>query len=452
MSFVALPGCPLLAPNGRARFAPPPGAGRLRYLRAVDDGQLIEPSVRVVDDLLELELPQETAPVAPRTSRLFDLVYTHRVVSRGLATTRFAAGGLRLGLASDLHVADLWDPIVDAAVELLGPEGIAHPSAHLAHFVAEMNQRHAKGALDAVVLVGDLVDHVYATPRHLTAERRPNVERFVRELARLEAPSFVVPGNHDYRLDPYRPRVYGLDTIGVPRGAMRAVLERAGLWDRHRLRWSDRGALAVRHQSGESGLVHHLERLAPASYRLRVGGFELAFLDSGPDRFTAWRSELRRDPRGYIRQLASVWGEPDSLGPEVEDLSGVDAVFVHAPLATPRGALDCVASVRALDRAGARRGVSSRGAEALIDGLRGQVRLVVSGHTHRCGALTVEGGRVRTADLEGRGQGVALTLPALGHLDGSPPGFAIAVLHSDRAAWRVESFSPIARVDRAYLS
>ena len=80
-------------------------------------------------------------------------------------------------------------------------------------------------------------------------------------------PSFAIPGNHDFRVCPWRPRSYGLAELGIPAARTTALLRAADLWDAWPLRLADLHALRSREPGGRSALAQHLLQIAPATDR-----------------------------------------------------------------------------------------------------------------------------------------------------------------------------------------
>ncbi|HYD46778.1 MAG TPA: metallophosphoesterase, partial [Terriglobales bacterium] len=169
--------------------------------------------------LVRLRPSQPIAPLAGRTTRLFSVCRAETIVRRNCIAVVVPGRRLRLAFASDIHIAELWDRVF-AAIERHAPDLLdkaVHPSRLLSQLVAEVNALAATGEIDLVVFGGDLVDHVYVQPRAEVARgrRETNLEIFLDLIAPLQVPAFTIAGNHDYRLYPWRPRAYGLGSIGL---------------------------------------------------------------------------------------------------------------------------------------------------------------------------------------------------------------------------------------------
>ncbi|MEB2345894.1 MAG: metallophosphoesterase [Deltaproteobacteria bacterium] len=358
-------------------------------------------------------------PVPPARARVFDLVRQGGLLRPRCIARHARAEPLRLGFASDLHHAGLWDE-VHADLRRFAPdlaEAALYPNLQVRRLVADANARAARGELDALVLGGDLVDHVYRVSHEgrRGAAADTNLPGLLDALAALEVPCFAIPGNHDHRLHPWRPRAYGLAEIGVPWPRLRALLRAAGRWDPWPLRRRDLDALRTHEPGGRDGLAHHLALLAPAlDFTLCFGGLRLVFLSTGRDALCRWRGIERGRRRLLLRSLRSSWEHPDSEGLREEQFGslvqaldagrGGAAVFLHAPLLHPRGPVEQVLPrldpgppdgpagrtrfERTLFASGLRRGVFFRNAAPFLRALgaaRGPLA-VFSGHVHRAHA------------------------------------------------------------------
>ncbi len=415
---------------------------------------------------IRLAIPPGAAPEPPRRARVFDLWRgKRRARARCVAVRAPRRGPLRLAFASDLHVGALWDEVATAVARHapdLAPR-LRNPNALVRRLVAQLEHLAARGELDAVVLGGDLVDHVYRFARtrapHGTDDT--NLPALLAALEGLGAPCFAIPGNHDHRLFPWRPRVYGLESVGVPPLRLRALLRAAGLWDAWWLRPSDGDALRTE-ESERPALAHHLAELAPATdYAVDLDELRLVFASTGRDLLPRWREVEPGRRRILLRSLRWSWASPDSegldraqIGRLARRLDGARgaAVFLHAPLLSPPphgraeqwlprlgapGDPDDADFERGLAASGLRRGVFFRNPAAFAAALRGAPGdvAVFAGHVHRthaveldprCGAL-----RSRATPLVGlRDDRIPLlTAPAVGHASpahAEPPGYLLA--------------------------
>jgi len=418
--------------------------------------------------------PLQPDPASP--VKLYDLAVGTTVVrSRSVAVFGEARGRLALAFASDLHLASFWDLIAEA-VDRHPPDlaaGLLRPTRMFDRFIAEANEFWRRGELDLVVLGGDLVEYVYDRPRWASApgSDRTNVDLVARALHALRVPSVVVPGNHDHRAFPWRPRTYGMEAVGIPASRTRSLLKGAGLWDRWPLRVSDFDGLRTEDESGAAALAHHLVRLAPATdFALELHGTQLVFASTGCDVLARWRSVARPRWGLLARSLANCWRHPDSEGLSLDQVAGIasmlsttqgTAVFFHAPLLNPpEGAGDephvesldpgeehdlasRAAFERRIGRGGIRRGVLFHNPGPLIRALvsaAGPVA-VFSGHVHRAGAVELDRRTfaIRSVPLArppANERTVSmLTAPAVGqlpHEGNQRPGYLLATFEEGR--------------------
>ncbi len=393
------------------------------------------------------------------------------VVDRPHSVAIFATPGetLNLAFAADLHLAQLWDEVA-AAVERHAPDlraSLLHPHRNVDRFVAEANALASLGELDLVVLGGDLVDQRYARPRASAAAgaRATNIARLLDAVNRIEVPTLLVPGNHDYRAFPRRLRSSGLGDVGIPFDRARGVLRLAGLWDRWPVRATDIDHLSVRGSAGEPALAEYLTRVAPATdYCCRARGLRLICASTGCDVLAKWRQLEPARWGDLLRSLHTSRDWPDSEGFSEAQLGRVrswlrgpqgTALFFHAPLLSPPGdtarssvltylrrptrkaRVERVAFAGPAGRAGLRSGVAFRNSGTLIHDLVESPGSVVafSGHLHRPSALEVDRRtlRVRQLPVDGavsRPETITLlTAPAIGQSTPDhrhPPGYLLA--------------------------
>jgi len=385
---------------------------------------------------------------------------------------------LMLAFAADFHLAAAWDEIADA-VDRYTPDlaaGLLHPKRLLERFIDEMNLLMDNGQLDLAVLGGDLVDYVYAHSRKAVsgATDDSNVTILLNALARLRAPAIAIPGNHDYRLYPWRPRNYGLEFVGIPASRTKALLQKAGLWSRWPISLADVDALRTVERSGRSALARHLSHLAPATdFSLNLHGVRLMFVSTGRDVISQWRDVEFARYDLLLRSLGHTWLQPDSEGIGDRQVSRIDswlqapggaALFFHAPLLRVKNPADVgrrigqvdpradgdlssrIAFERRLKRAGMRNGVCFRNAEPLLRILAARPGPVVtfSGHAHQAGAVRLDRSdmslqTVDPAPPTDPDRTVTLfTAPALGLMPiggHQPPGYFLAHFQDGALVW-----------------
>ncbi|MGD0383852.1 MAG: metallophosphoesterase [Thermoguttaceae bacterium] len=417
-----------------------------------------------------LRASQPLMPTPPRRVRLYDVLVDGQVErTRSVAAFVPYEGKLMLAFVADLHLAEAWDAIADA-VDRYAPDlaaGLLRPKRLLEQFIGEANSLAAQGQLDLVVFGGDLVDHVCphshnGVPGTLDDS---NVQVLLNALAPLQVPSITIPGNHDYRLYPWRPRTYGLQAVGIPASRTKVLLQRAGLWSRWPICLADLHALRTDEIRGRSALEHYLTQVAPATdFSLILHGVRLMFVSTGRDVISQWRDVEFARSGLLLRSLSHAWLHPDSEGcsdAQVAQIAswlqtpGGAAIFFHAPLlrvSNPAGVGRRVGRVDPgaddnlttriafelrLKRAGMRNGVCFRNAEPLLRALaaaRGPA-VTFSGHVHQASAIQLDRTDLvlQTVDLapptDPAQTVIMLTAPALGQVpigNHQPPGYFLA--------------------------
>lgn len=420
-----------------------------------------------------VEVPRALDPPSPRTAIVFDLQCQGQTVRpNAVAVLAENLARLRFAFATDLHVASAWD-VIASAMERHAPDlgrQFCHPQRLLADFLVRMNKLAARGELDLVVLGGDLVDHVFPVlRRHSTAVSDSNVQLLLDMLAELTVPVLAIPGNHDYRVNPWRPRSFGLGSVGIPKRRLRGLLEPAGLWDAWRLMPSDRDALRTHAADGVDGLLWHLSLLAPATdFSVDLRGTRLVFFATGRDMVLRWRGLDWRRRALLARALPTSWEDPDSQGPSRAQMRWLShtlanshnaAVFFHAPLLCPQPqfrveerlahlhpgedeALSTQVSFEhRLHRSGLRHGVSFRNPGPLLRALTSVAGAVTtfSGHVHRSSRIELErkSWRPTAAAISSERNGSdVLSMhigAALGHVrspGSDPPAFLLAEIEA----------------------
>jgi hypothetical protein len=417
---------------------------------------------------LNFRMPRLADNVSDRSLQLYDIRVRGDIRrSRSVAVFHKRSNTLNIAFASDLHVAHLWNEIRDA-LDRHAPElarFLPDPHSLLDRFIDEANALAADGDLDLVVLGGDLVDHVH---RYARADKRNgaggNVHLLLSILDRLEVPTLMIPGNHDYRSYPRRHQSSGLDSVGLSRSQTRILLRRSRLWDRWPLAPGDLDSLRTMDAAGNPALCAHLMRAAPATdYGMDFRGLRLLLLSSGCDILARWREVEPKRLGLLVRGLGTARHHPDSEGfsdtqlglvrDRLRDAHGA-ALFSHAPLLAPAGEgpvgrridlsgcdrqdslQERVRFEKKLLQAGLRRGVSFRNPGPLLEMLASATGPVAafSGHVHCAGAIEIEcackQGRFIRPDqaVSGSGRIALITAPALGQRSpaiSQPPGYLL---------------------------
>lgn len=386
----------------------------------------------------------------------------HCLRTRCVAMVDSRKSRLSVAVASDLHFSTQWQELV-AAVRHHVPalaHSIRDPLEYWQSFVTMANHQRQEGELDLVVLAGDLVDHVLASgPRD---HQSSNVQHFLTALQSLRLPVVAIPGNHDFRLYPWRPRAYGLRALGLSPSQSRMALQRAGYWHGGRLRWGDLRSLQTRDEQHVTALADHLSFLAPATdFHIDLCGTRLILASTGADAILhppPWR--LSRLP-AWLRSMSHIWRHPDSTG--VDDAHArqliarveqakASAIFLHAPFlhsgngqpidsSMPPMSAECSPQERQLESAwstaGIRAGVCWQNSARVLGHLAAGTHpcTVFSGHVHRMTRTDLhrDTGRILSAEVGAPIDTMHTiplwTTPALGQYGPGPehrPGYLVA--------------------------
>lgn len=426
---------------------------------------------------LRLGLRPSSACDSSRSVRLFDLKVGDDVVRpRSVALFLRHSTTLNLAFACDLHTAKLCDDISAAAERYFSgtAPAVPGPARLLDTFIDETNALAANGGLDLVVLGGDLVDHVHTRPRGLTGHgvsEETNVDRLMTSLARLEIPCIAIPGNHDHRSFPPRPRLTRLPA-GLTRKQRVSVLKQAGMWNPLPLRLSDRDSLRTVNADGSTALGDHLARISPATdFCCLLRGLLLGFISTGRDILPRWREVEPARLGLLLSTLPTAMDHAESEGFSecqvarihgwLQNCRGGAALFFHAPLLSPQHAgdgdtdtvdlntgqqesmRDRIAFERLLRRYGLRTGASFRNPGPVLRELEtaGGPVVTFSGHLHRATALQIDRSTMlgRSVELGRAAAGLdtftMLTGPAIGLADPGNthgPGYLLARFEKGR--------------------
>lgn len=434
-----------------------------------------------------LRSPHPLRPSRPATSTLFDLCHGETILRpRSVAVMRLPTNRLSLAFACDIHYGLIWQKVLgavhaytpDLAARVLDPLSLWH------HFVEDANGLWRRGELDLVVLGGDVVDHVHIHPDEAgSSTAETNVHHFLKALMPLRPPVLIIPGNHDFRLLPWRPGVYGLHSIGLTRAETARMVRTSGMWNGSPLESSDIRALKTCDADGGTALAHHLRLLSPATdFSTTAGDVRLVFASSGGDAIAKWRSATMSGLASLLRSLPTIWHFPDSEGlyeeqvqrikGSLETASGA-AVFLHAPLIhrASGGPVDMELPAPSEDshgrsryktamearwqRSGLRAGVCLNNACRLLEILAEKSGPVVtfSGHVHKstCIELNRQRRRLRSTDfssaMETGPDALLITGPGLtqqSHHDPEDPGYLRAEFECGRLR-RIEQRSLLLR-------
>jgi hypothetical protein len=419
--------------------------------------------------LIRLRAGQTADPPAPRRSSVFHLVRDDQLLqSRCVARWSPKGSRLRIAFASDLHIAAIWDDIA-GTLERFAPElapRLLHPNRLFGRLVDELTGLANRGELDVLVLGGDLIDHVYRG----RGSGDTNAPLLLDQLASLPVPVFAIPGNHDFRLYPWRPRIYPFSTAGIPPGRARAALRRAGLWDPWPLNPFDLDAVRTRAGDATAGLDHHVAAFASAGdYVVDLGDLRLIFMSTGRDILPRWRGVERGRAGMLLRSIPISYEHPDCEGFTEAQMAALEAalsschnaaLFFHAPLFNPLSGTTLGPRLERVDpgdddslparidyerrlfRSGHRHGVFFRNPATFVRVLasfRGALTSF-SGHVHCTHAVELDPTSlsvrsVPIAQARSDGAFTLLTAPALGQTatrNGEPPGYLLASFEGGR--------------------
>lgn len=410
-------------------------------------------------------------PVRPRRSRVFHLTRDGAVVRpRCVASWAPSNDTLRIAFASDLHVAAIWDDLA-GTLERFTPDlapRLLHPGKLVTQLIAELAGFAERGELDALVLGGDLIDHVY---RH-RGRAETNAPLLLDRIASLPVPVYAIPGNHDFRLYPWRPRIYPFAAAGIPQRRAREAMRRAGLWDAWPMNPRDLDAVRTRAGDSTTALGHHLSAFASASdYSVDFGSMRLVFMSTGRDILPRWRTVERGRAGMLLRSIPISYEHPDSEGFSDTQLANLRtalgacrhaALFFHAPLLNPLPGSTVGPRLNRLDpgdddglparlrferelfSSGHRHGVFFRNPAPFVRTLASfQGSLAAfSGHVHGTHAVEFDPGSmgVRSVAMErahSNGVHALLNAPALGQTatrNGEPPGYLLARFEAGQMA------------------
>jgi len=257
---------------------------------------------------------------------------------------------IRILVATDIHVATRWDEIENDVRRLFPKREITvyqslnelsdfkdedvwtsdcflysfvNPNRNLTTFIKKANQMYRNGDLDFIVMTGDLVDYKFKKSRQESGIEYKDTEWTLLEdiilgvypgSERLTVPLYTIPGNHDYRLFPYKLQIYGLRHCGVADDFTMEYLKRKNEYLSIKYRLNDLDA--VRINTGENhSLNFYYTTFNPFSnFAFSYRGIHCLFLDSGSDAFCDLSHIFSRRGLRFVSGLIHSIEHPSSNG------------------------------------------------------------------------------------------------------------------------------------------
>jgi hypothetical protein len=162
-----------------------------------------------------------TTSAAPQDRQLYDVALRGdagwRIVAPHAVYHRHAWTDFGIASISDTHVARRIDTFRDLLVrsgQIEAARGIFNFNDRFRGFIKYANYLHSIGVLDVILAIGDVIDYIFegnddpagggnnAFMRKLILGQAPGPD--FPDVEELRVPIFMVPGNHDYRMHPYR--------------------------------------------------------------------------------------------------------------------------------------------------------------------------------------------------------------------------------------------------------
>lgn len=287
-------------------------------------------------------------------------------------------GNQQFLIASDTHVSSRWDQM-EAEVGELFPDrekvlstnindlgsfscddfmtkdcfdgSWINPNRNFARFIASANELHDEGKVDALVLIGDIVDFKFKKEQNEEQVTYQDTEwSFLEAMLlgqteyseRLRVPVFMTTGNHDYRLHPYTMQIYGIRHCGVAQDFCEEYLKRNGAYRTVKFNIDDLDSVRV--DTGKRHSLNYYYRYFNPmdDFQVSFAGTQLVLMDTGPDFFTKQTQIFKRDWKRYLKELFDI-AHADSIGFSSKQIkffgsalndhqAKVRALFTHAPI------------------------------------------------------------------------------------------------------------------------
>ncbi len=307
--------------------------------------------------------------------------------------------GKSIVIAVDSHVARAWDVfegILNGKVKE-SPDYF-NPNTQLKSLVDIVNN---DDSVAAVAFTGDNVDYTYHrlwTPARGNGERQTNWGLFNDITACLNVPRFILPGNHDYHVEPYNIRFHNplsdflqMKEQDLERQIIRSIVRTLG-WSRYRGLRNELGTLFF--ITDPFAVADNIAQ--PLPHAAKVGDYDMLLLNTGNEAF------VNPGYRKYLwkwfldKKRINLLGLDDrSIQAAEEFLAGQSStpayLFMHAPLINSSDSrmgfsyhLDEDAFIRSREKNGLDKSVFVRGSRELLRAMAGSPRNItlVAGHTH----------------------------------------------------------------------
>jgi len=265
---------------------------------------------------------------------------------------RSFAKTFRVAAASDIHVATRWDTVAREARIVFEPRGpnldsalwsresfensFLNPNDNFVELIRQVNAEATNGGLDALLLVGDLVDFKYHRDG---AERGVEWSLLERLIAgergeRLRVPLFTSTGNHDYRLYPYKFQIYGLNHCGLDETFTTEYLRRTQRVVTPKYSFSDFGSISINRGRSHSLDSYYTDFNPCDDYAIDIAGVRVIMLDTGPDVFCDISEAVGRRWNRYIANLGKI-EDPNSASLSDRQITFLRATIAAAGEETP---------------------------------------------------------------------------------------------------------------------
>jgi predicted phosphodiesterase len=212
----------------------------------------------------------------------------------------------------DLHIAEHWDKTEKILKEKKADIGLLNPNKELVNIIKKIN---ASQKIAGVVFNGDLVDYFFKEYTK-KEKRKSNWDLFNSIISKLKKPLFMVPGNHDYRKEPYNYNLYinGMKHVNLPDSIRKKFRKEIGF---HSFRWlGELNAITV-NEKKFNPLQKYLGIKNPQ--KKEIGPYQCIFLNTGSDAYVRKRNLMK-----FLLKFLLTF----SVRTDVDGLNGKDIEFV----------------------------------------------------------------------------------------------------------------------------